>query len=140
MAQIMLSDINSIKITEAMFSTEKFPVISSTTLIKETIESMTKFNIGVACIVEDSNLLGVFTDGDLRRLLLSHQKPFPAIFADDVSTYMTKSPCVIKKDASILDAITLINEKKIWDLPVLDSNKLVGLVNLHTLVTYINSQ
>ena len=136
----MLSDIKSIKITEAMFSTEKFPVISATTLLKETIESMTKFNIGVACIVEDRNLLGVFTDGDLRRLLLSYQKPFPAIFVDDVSTYMTKSPCVIQKDASIFDAITLINEKKIWDLPVLDSNKLVGLVNLHTLVTYINSQ
>ena len=136
----MLNNIKEIEISEAMFKTDNFPVISSTTLLKEAIEEMTKYNIGIACIVDKKDLLGVFTDGDLRRLLLSHQKPFPALFNDDVSTYMTKNPSVIQKSSSIFEAMNLINEKKIWDLPVVENKKLIGLVNLHTLVKYINKK
>ena len=136
----MLNNIKEIEISEAMFETDNFPVISSTTLLKEAIEEMTKYNIGIACIVDKKDLLGVFTDGDLRRLLLSHQKPFPALFNDDVSKYMTKNPSVIQKSSSIFEAMNLINEKKIWDLPVVENKKLIGLVNLHTLVKYINKK
>ena len=137
---MMLNDIKEIQISEAMFDTNNFPVITSTTLLKEAIEEMTKYNIGVACIVDKKNLLGVLTDGDLRRLLLAHQKPFPALFNDDVSTYMTKKPTVIENSSSIHEALNLINEKKIWDLPVVKDKELIGLVNLHTLVKYINKK
>ena len=53
---MMLNDIKEIQISEAMFDTDNFPVITSTTLLKEAIEEMTKYNIGVACIVDKKNL------------------------------------------------------------------------------------
>mgnify|MGYP003330082119 CR=1 FL=1 len=52
---------------------------------------MCDFGLGIACIVNSQKeLKGVFTDGDIRRLILKVQKPIAALFVDDVKDYSTK--------------------------------------------------
>ena len=80
-------------------------------------------------------LLGIFTDGDVRRQLLTVQKPFSAFFIDDTLDHAVKSPLTTSPDDTLEDVIKLMGSKQIWDLPVVDSsNKLVGLLHLHPVV------
>ena len=94
---------------------------------------MCNYGIGVACIVNSKNeLKGVFTDGDIRRLILKVQKPIAALFVDDVNDYCTKVYSSIKPSSSLKSAILLMEELNIWDLPVVDDEKnLKGLLHLH---------
>ena len=91
------------------------------------------FRLGIACIVNNENeLLGIITDGDIRRKLLSVQRPLPAFFIDDVINQAIKNPVTTSSEISLADAVSLMEEKKVWDLPVVDNSKLVGLLHLHS--------
>jgi len=123
-------------VKEVMLPFGKFPVIGQTVILKEALEEMSKHRLGIACIInEDKKLLGIFTDGDVRRQLLTVQKPFSAFFIDDTLDHAVKSPLTTSPDDTLEDVIKLMGNKQIWDLPVVDSsNKLVGLLHLHPVV------
>lgn len=97
---------------------------------------MSEFRLGIACIVDDSGLLlGIFTDGDLRRKLLNTQKPIASFFVDDVLDHGTHSPLTINESDSLSAAIELMELHQVWDLPVVNhSSNLVGLLHLHPAV------
>ena len=95
---------------------------------------MNNFRLGVVCVTdEDGKLLGIFTDGDIRRLLLKSQKPFAALFADDIIVHANSSPTTIGDTALLREAIQVMEKKEIWDLPVVaeDSGEFLGLLHLH---------
>jgi len=116
-----------------MLPLERIPVLRETTLLKATLAEMTRCKLGIACIVDSTGrLAGIFTDGDVRRMLLKDQKPFSALFADDIVRHATRKPATVRHDATLESAITLMEQKEIWDLPVVDRDqKLVGLLHLH---------
>ena len=119
-------------VSSVMLRPGSFPIIQSDTIFQEALESMTRYSIGVACVVNSSTLVGIFTDGDIRRTLLSFQKPLSALFVDDAITYSAKQPITVDINADLKSAVQLMEEYKIWDLPVVDSdNVLVGLLHLH---------
>ena len=93
------------------------------------------YRLGIACIVDDSDqLIGIFTDGDLRKLLKS-QKPIASFFVDDVIEHSISDPHKVLPSDSLVDAVSLMELHKVWDLPVVDhSNILVGLLHLHPAV------
>jgi len=112
-----------------------FPIVRENTILKEALEKMDNFRLGVACIVNDnSQLLGIITDGDIRRKLLAVQKPLAAFFIDDAINQAIKSPITVSSDMSLIDAVGLMEEKQVWDLPVVDDSKLVGLLHLHSAI------
>ena len=121
---------------DVMLPLGAFPAVSPKTLFKEALDAMGAAKLGIVCVVDaDGKLLGVFTDGDIRRKLLKIQKPFSAFFADDVSNHMTANPLTVQADAPLSDAVAAMESKSVWDLPVVDaSGKLVGLVHLHPVV------
>lgn len=125
--------IKEILVKDVMVSCDLIPVVNNRELLRETIIEMCNYKLGVACIVNTNNELeGVFTDGDIRRLILKVQKPIAALFVDDVRDYCTKNYSSINPDASLKSAITLMEELNIWDLPVVDDKKkLKGLLHLH---------
>lgn len=98
------------------------PVMPPDTLLKEALEMMTDRRLGIACVVDaEDRLIGIFTDGDLRRVLLRSQKPLSALFADDIVRHVRSA-----------EAVHLLEQREIWDLPVVDDdNRLVGLIHLH---------
>jgi DeoR family transcriptional regulator, catabolite repression regulator len=120
-------------VKEVMIPTNKFPVLKENVLFKEALESMSKFNLGIACIIsEEGKLLGLVTDGDIRRKLLKIQKPFSALFVDDALDHCIKSPVTILPEAKLIDGVEIMEKKQVWDLPVVDNTgKLVGLLHLH---------
>jgi arabinose-5-phosphate isomerase len=120
-------------VSDVMMSVDKFPVIGETVILKEALEEMGKSHLGIACIVNDSHaLLGILTDGDIRRKLLKVQKPFSAFFVDDALEHAIRSPATIQPMDTLVDAVNLMEQKQIWDLPVVGKhNILVGLLHLH---------
>jgi arabinose-5-phosphate isomerase len=113
----------------------KVPVIQSDASLKKALDKMTEHGLGIALIVgSDEKLVGVLTDGDLRRLLLGHQSPLPELLITSAINFGTRTASVIISSASVEDAAKLMSEKEIWDLPVVDgSGKLIGLVHRHNL-------
>ena len=129
----MSTKIKEILVQDVMMNCDSFPIVDERELVRETIIEMCNYGLGVACIVDTNNKLkGVFTDGDIRRLILKVQKPIAALFVDDVNDYCTKIYSSINTGTSLKSAILLMEELNIWDLPVVDDqNILKGLLHLH---------
>ena len=89
--------------------------------------------IGISCIVDENlKLLGVITDGDIRRMLLRVQKPFSAFYADDAIDYAITSPLCTYSGETLLKAVELMDDKRVWDVPVVnEEGQLLGLLHLH---------
>jgi CBS domain-containing protein len=130
---------HEIKVSQVMMHPGNFPCVQEQSLLKEVLEEMTQKSIGIACIVNsERELLGVLTDGDLRRMILRIQKPFPAFFVDDALDHAAKSALVVKSSDNLEDAVKLMGIKRVWDLPVVDvDGKLVGLLHLHSAIDHL---
>ena len=123
-------------VDDVMLKMNACPLADERTILKEVLEAMDKHRLGVVCIVDqDMHLTGILTEGDVRRKLLRVQKPLAALLADDVITHAVNSPISITADVQLMDALDLMDEKKIWDLPVVDADmKVVGLLHLHQVI------
>ncbi len=138
----MSTEINRNKpVQDVMIPLDKFPVLPESILFKEALEAMSRFNLGIACITNaDGKLLGLVTDGDVRRKLLKIQKPFSALFVDDALDHCIKFPITTTAKTKLIDAVDQMEKKHVWDLPVVDENgKLIGLLHLHPAVKAILS-
>lgn len=133
MENLMSIQIENLTVQEVMLGCDKFPVVNQKELLRETIIEMCNFGLGVACIVNtDYKLKGVFTDGDIRRLILKSQKPIAALYVDDVIDYSTKEYKSIMPETSLKNAVLTMEKLNIWDLPVVNEQKyLKGLLHLH---------
>ena len=131
-----------ILVNEVMLSLDRVPIIRETVILKEALDKMGQSQLGIVCIINDSNkLIGIITDGDIRRKLLKVQKPFSAFFIDDALNHAILSPLTIEPKQSLLNAIDVMGEKQVWDLPVVDSNqKLLGLLHLHPAIKALLNQ
>ena len=123
-------------VSEVMMGLDRVPVIKESVILKEALEEMGRTRLGIVCIVNgDNKLLGILTDGDIRRKLLKVQKPFSAFFVDDALDHAIRSPMTIKPGDTLLHAVDVMEQKQIWDLPVVDDKgALVGLLHLHPAV------
>lgn len=123
-------------VKDVMLPPDRFPVIGERIILKEALEEMGHSRLGIACIVDpQSKLLGIVTDGDIRRKLLKVQKPLSALFVDDALDHAIRSPITTRPDVTLFDAVTQMGERQVWDLPVVDRDGvLVGLLHLHPAV------
>jgi arabinose-5-phosphate isomerase len=124
---------NNQTVSARMLGIGKFPVLNAKDTLKKALDEMTKHRLGIACFTNDSNeLIGILTDGDLRRLLLTRQNPLPALLVTSAIEFGHSSPTSIQGGQSLIEAATLMHDKQIWDLPVVDGNKkLLGLIHRH---------
>ena len=123
----------TMRVDQVMLLPDRFPVMDEREMLKEALEAMGQSRLGIACIVDsDRKLLGILTDGDIRRKLLKVQKPFSAFFVDDALDHAILAPTTTHPDDTLVHAISLMGQKQIWDLPVVDDQGvLVGLLHLH---------
>lgn len=123
-------------VSDVMMGLDRVPAIKENVILKEALEEMGRTRLGIACIVNhDNKLLGILTDGDIRRKLLKVQKPFSAFFVDDALDHAIRSPMTIKPGDTLVQAVDVMEQKQIWDLPVVDDKgTLVGLLHLHPAV------
>lgn len=124
-----------LNVGNVMLLPEKFPVVKENAIVKEALEKMDAFRLGIVCITDnDEQLLGIITDGDIRRKLLAVQKPLPAFFIDDAINQAIKNSFTVSSDMSLTDAVSLMEERQVWDLPVVDNGRLIGLLHLHSAI------
>jgi CBS domain-containing protein len=123
-------------VSEVMMGLDRVPAIKEAVILKEALEEMGRTRLGIVCIVNgDNKLLGILTDGDIRRKLLKVQKPFSAFFVDDALDHAIRAPMTIKPGDTLVQAVSVMEQKQIWDLPVVDDKGLlVGLLHLHPAV------
>ena len=130
------SQTKGILVRDVMMPLDRFPVIGRMTMLKDALETMGQMRLGIACIVdEDNKLIGILTDGDIRRQLLKVQKPLSAMFVDDAFDHAIRTPVTTRLNDTLRDAVIIMEEKQVWDLPVVDEQGvLVGLLHLHSAV------
>ena len=108
------------------------PVVGENELVKNVLVKITSSHAGAASVVDRSGkLVGIFTDGDLRRNLKSH----PQLLRQKIKTVMTKKPTVIKDLDLASEALKALEKRKIDEVPVVDSNYLpVGMLDIQDLI------
>ena len=107
------------------------PSVSPTTSIQDSILEITSKRLGATAVVDGGNkLLGIITDGDLRRML-TKDIDFKTATARDV---MTKNPLHVSKGDLAVDVLTLMRKHNITQVPVLEEGLYLGMVHVHDLL------
>lgn len=104
------------KVEDVMF-TENLPFVRPDMPLSEAIEIVTKGTLGIGIVIDKEALVGIITDGDIRRAMMRLGQSF---FATQVEAIMSKNPKTISKDAKIVEAGETMNHHSIHTLVVLD--------------------
>ena len=119
------------RVESLMHSGDALPCVGPQTKMPDVIYEMSRKKLGVTAVVEAEILMGIISDGDLRRLLEKRGKDVLDLTAGEC---MTKNPQTIEREEFAATALALMEEKKITSLMVVDeSGKLQGIVHLHDL-------
>jgi arabinose-5-phosphate isomerase len=118
------------RVEALMHSGDAVPQVSAKTAMPEVIYEMSRKRLGVTAVTDGDKLLGVISDGDLRRLLERRGKDALDLSAAEC---MTRNPKTISSQEFAATALAIMEEKKITSLVVVDDGKLRGIVHLHDL-------
>lgn len=114
------------KASDVMYK-ENLPILSPDTKLGEAVMCVTKGRLGICIAVEDGKVLGLVTDGDIRRAMESSQNRFFSLTVNDI---MTRNPKTVSVNARIDDIDRIMNTNKIHCVLVVDSNNnLLGVVD-----------
>lgn len=106
------------------------PIVNPDSLLKDVIIEISAKRLGVTAVVENEKVVGVITDGDLRRML-KKEVDLSVIKAKDI---MSKNPKTIQADAMAVEAVKLMKQSNISQLLVVENEKYVGVVHFHDLL------
>ena len=121
------------RVESLMHTGDALPCVTPASRMPDVIYEMSRKKLGVAAVVEDERLVGIISDGDLRRLLEKRGKDVMDMTAGEA---MTRSAKTIAKHEFAATALAVMEEKKITSLMVVgDGAKLEGIVHLHDLWT-----
>ena len=119
------------KVETLMHSGDTIPRVTAETRMPDVIYEMSRKKLGVTAVVDGDRLLGIVSDGDLRRLLEKRGKDALDLTAGEC---MTRDPKTISRQEFAATALAIMEERKITSLAVVDANRnLEGIVHLHDL-------
>lgn len=120
-------------VESVMSSGTDVPRVSLTAVMPDIIHEMSSKRLGMTCVIgPDGRLEGVFTDGDLRRLM--QKRPPNAVFALTAGEAMTPNPLTIGRTVLAVEALHIMEAHKITSVVVVDGDRRVeGVVHLHDL-------
>jgi arabinose-5-phosphate isomerase len=120
-----------LKVRDMMLDRLAIPEVSADASLDEILASINVQNLGFTLVVSGNHLLGIITDGDLRRAL----EKGPEIYRCRACDLMTQDPLTIRDDRTAAEALEIMEEKLITGLAVLDEkNQLAGILHLHDLL------
>ena len=108
-------------------TTENLPIVNSGSKISDTLMQISRTKMGIAVVIENDEIIGVVTDGDIRRTMQRDQEHF---FELTVKDLMNSNPKVIHEEAKLSQAEELMRKHNIKSLIVVDgNNRLVGVID-----------
>jgi arabinose-5-phosphate isomerase len=120
-----------LRVSALMHTGKALPQVKPGTAMGDVIYEMSRKGLGMTTVVEGSKLVGLISDGDLRRLLERHGKK---VFDLAAAECMTRSPRTVGPDVFAIAALDVMEQKKITSLPVVDAaGHLLGVLHLHDL-------
>ena len=118
-------------VDDLMSKGEDLPIVTKETSLSETLIEISSKGLGVALVVNKNKLLGIFTDGDLRRTLNNEKDPLNK----DIQSFMTQKSKTIQKDCLAIEALEIMQNNSIYSLAVLDKKHVpVGVIRMHDLI------
>ena len=118
------------QVEDLMHKGNAVPKVSADTILDKALLEITKKNLGITLIVDKTRLVGIFTDGDLRRCINKKVD----IQNTKIKDVMTKKFKTINSDALAIDAANIMEDNKIFTLVVIDKNKHIGVISMHDLI------
>ena len=123
---------------DIMVTGNKLPIVNFKKKLNDALKVINQKKLGVVVIMKNKNIVGLVTDGDLRREIKFMSK------RNDLTKFMTKKPMVINESMPASKAIAIMNEKKITSLLVVSDKdykkknkiKLKGIIHIHFLLKY----
>jgi arabinose-5-phosphate isomerase len=122
----------AVRVRDIMRKGDRVPVCRTDTAVSDAIAAVTKARAGAVNVLdEDGRLIGIFTDGDFRRVCSSDS----GVLAGPVGDHMTRDPKRIGPERLVAEAMALMRDKKINELPVVDADgRVVGLLDIQDIV------
>ena len=118
-----------LRVKDLYVNNEK-PEVGPDDNLANVIIEMTKKMLGAAVVTQNGYIVGIITDGDLRRMLLKH----PDIDTVKASEIMTPDPKTIDENDLVADALQKMRHNSITQLPVLSQGRYVGVIHLHDIL------
>ena len=106
------------------------PMVSKTTNVKDVIVEISEKMLGVTAVIDNGKVIGIITDGDIRRMLRNNDA-FVHLTAADI---MSSNPKTIDNDAMAIDALDILEENKISQLIAEENGNYAGVVHIHNLI------
>jgi arabinose-5-phosphate isomerase len=120
-----------LRVSALMHTGNALPRVKPGTTMSDVIYEMSRKGLGMTTVVDGKKLVGLISDGDLRRLLERHGKK---VFDLAAAECMTRSPRTVGPDVFAIAALDVMEQKKITALPVVDAaGHLLGVLHLHDL-------
>lgn len=109
---------------------ENLPTCDEPSAIKDIIHKITDGKCGLVVVMQETQIKGIITDGDIRRAMETNEENFFSLKASDL---MSKNPKSINSNEKLIVASELMSDVKINSLIVSDDNKLVGIIQMYDL-------
>ena len=119
-----------IQVSDLMHKGNSVPCVKPETILDRALIEITKKSLGITLIKDKSKVIGIFTDGDLRRCINKKVN----IQSTKIKAVMTKKFKTINSDALAVDAAKIMEKNKIFTLVVTKNNKHIGVISMHDLV------
>jgi len=113
-----------------MLDTTKKPIVAADSMIKNVIIEISEKRLGVTAVIENEKVIGIITDGDIRRML-NKTENISGLTAQDI---MTKNPKTIKSTDMVSDALNILEDFSITQLVVVDNGEYKGVIHLHDIL------
>lgn len=113
-----------------MLDTTHAPKVSPDASIKNVIVEISEKRLGVTAVIENEKVIGIITDGDIRRMLNTNDT-FTHLTAKDI---MTKNPKNISSDILVSEALSILENNSITQLVVIDNDNYKGILHLHDIL------
>jgi arabinose-5-phosphate isomerase len=119
------------RVESVMHGGDQVPVVQPATCMPDVIHEMSSKRLGMTCVADERRrLVGLVTDGDLRR----HQSPTANLLGLTASDVMTHRPVTVERSLLAVEALKIMEERKITSLVVVDADGVIdGVVHLHDL-------
>lgn len=113
-----------------MLDTTHRPLVMADANIKQVIFEISQKRLGVTAVVENDKVIGIITDGDIRRML-NDRDSISGVYAKDI---MTRSPKMIPSSTMVVDALNILEDFSITQLIVSDGDDYKGVLHLHDIL------
>ncbi len=118
-----------LRVSDMLDTTHK-PIVAADSTIKNVIIEISEKRLGVTAVIENEKVIGIITDGDIRRML-NKTENISGLTAQEI---MTKNPKTIKSTDMVSDALNILEDFSITQLVVVDNGEYKGVIHLHDIL------